>query len=153
MRTPASRTRRSRFTASLTEHGPIAANEVWDRYIAPSRWTSWAPHLTAVSARDATIRPGTTGRVTAVGVVRASFVIDEVDAASRCWSWTVRLGPIVLHLVHRVLDPGPVLDAEPERSQAPGCATQVEITGPRIVVLPYLPVMDVALRRLVSADL
>lgn len=154
MPSPAPRTHRSRFSASVTEHGPVPADEVWDRYVVPARWTSWAPHLTGVSASDAMIRPGTTGHVTAVGVVRAAFVIDEVDAASRSWSWTVRLGPIVLHLVHRVLDPEPVSDAEPGRSQAqPGSASQVVITGPRLVVLPYLPVMRLALRRLVSADL
>lgn len=145
---------RSWFTASLTEQGPVAADEVWDRYVVPARWTRWAPHLTAVSASDPTIRPGTTGCVTAVGFVRAAFVVDEVDAASRRWSWTVRLGPIVLHLVHRVLDPTPLPEAGPGRSQGPpGCATRVEITGPRLVVLPYLPVMGFALRRLVSADL
>ncbi|WP_168582816.1 SRPBCC family protein [Gephyromycinifex aptenodytis] len=154
MHIPAPHTHRSRFTASLTEQGPVAADEVWDRYVVPSRWTSWAPHLTAVNASEPTIHPGTTGSVTAAGVVRASFVVDEVDAARRRWSWTVRLGPIVLHLVHRVLDPGSLADAGPGRSQVqPGCTTQVEITGPRLVVLPYLPVMSFALRRLVSADL
>lgn len=65
------------------------------------------------------------------------FAIDEVDEASRTWSWHVRLGIVDLHLDHFVT------------AIADGSATKLTIRGPAVLVLPYAPIAQLALNRLV----
>jgi hypothetical protein len=55
----------------------------------------------------------------------------------RTWSWRVRSGPVTLPLTPAVLAVGD------------GTQTTLEIDGPAFVVLPYAPVAEVALQRLV----
>ncbi|MTB71185.1 SRPBCC family protein [Arsenicicoccus cauae] len=119
--------------------GAAAPEVVWERYSTPTRWTQWAPHLTGVQASTPVIRAGTTGTVTALHVVRARFVVTEVDEAARSWSWTVRTGPVRLHLEHTVTG-----------ARDCGTSTGLSVEGPGLVVAAYLPIAARALQRLVT---
>lgn len=125
-------------TVSTSARGPVPPREVWRRYAVVALWSSWAPHLTRVEASDEVIRPGTTGRVWALGVVPARFVVDVVDPAAMTWAWTVRCLGLTLCLHHTVL-PG----------RGHGTRTALRIRGPWWAVMPYRPVAWWALRRLV----
>ena len=81
--------------------------------------------------------PALTGRVHGLFGVTADFEVLSVDEMLRTWSWRVRSGPATLTLHHAVLE------------VAEGTQTTLEIEGPAVVVLPYAPVAQVALRRLV----
>lgn len=126
-------------------HGPAAPEEAWERYLHPERWTTWAPHLTSVAASTAVLRRGTTGTVTALGVVPARFEVLSVDPESRSWSWAVRVGPVELVLHHSLSS----LSARAGGSDAPGTAAGITMTGPWPVLTAYRPLMRRALRRLV----
>lgn len=115
--------------------GPAPVTTVWERYLRPELWTGWAPHLTRVRATSRTIVPGTSGTVTALGVVPARFEIRHVDPGERSWSWLVRVGPIRLVLHHRV-----------------GTLARIRMKGPWPVLLSYRPLMRWAMRRLVSGE-
>ncbi len=137
--------------------GPAPASVVWERYAVPSRWAGWAPHIRGVEIRGVEIRgagirgvgtrgagaaadriaPGLGGRVRGPLGLRVAFVVTDVDERRRTWSWDVRLGPLRVHLRHGV-DPDPG-----------GTATWLAVRGPAPVVVAYLPVARVALRRLV----
>ena len=78
----------------LSASGSLPADEAWQRYTRPARWTEWAPHLREIDYSEPVIRPGTSGRVTGVGGVVAEFQIDAVDEKARTWSWSVRSGPL-----------------------------------------------------------
>jgi hypothetical protein len=123
----------------VTGAAPVAA--VWERYAVPARWAGWAPHLRGVEmpgdTRGGRIAPGLGGRVRGPLGLRVTFVVADVDERRRTWSWDVRLGPLRMHLRHGV-DPDPG-----------GAATWLAVRGPAPVVLAYLPVARVALRRLV----
>jgi hypothetical protein len=81
--------------------------------------------------------PGLIGRVHGLFGVTADFEVLTVDEALRTWSWRVRSGPVTLTLHHAVL------------GAAEGTRATLEIEGPALVVLPYAPVAQVALRGLV----
>lgn len=119
--------------------GPLPPEQVWERYVVPARWSGWAPQIRAVDASAPRIAPGVDGRVRGPLGVRVSFVVAEVDALARTWSWDVRLGPLRMHLRHGV-------DADPA-----GTATWLLVRGPALAVTAYLPVARSALRRLVRA--
>jgi Polyketide cyclase / dehydrase and lipid transport len=117
--------------------GPVPTAQVWERYAVPARWPDWAPQIRGVEATAGRIAPGVTGRVRGPLGVRVSFVVAEVDAKARTWSWDVRFGPLRMHLRHGVdVDPG-------------GTATWLVVRGPALAVAAYLPVARYALRRLV----
>ena len=59
----------------------------------------------------------------------------------RVWVWTVRKGPLTLHLTHRVVPEGD------------GCRTTLEMAGPLPVLLGYAPLARLALGRLVRPQL
>lgn len=130
-----------RRPVSLTVHGPICPNEAWDRYARPGRWSSWAPHITSATATTEVIGEGTKGRVVVLGVLRMRFVVTGVDHAARRWAWRVRCGPLVVKLYH---------DITPSTLSPGGSTTHVQMTGPRPLVLGYVPLMRWALHRLVS---
>jgi hypothetical protein len=120
--------------------GPVAPARAWERYADPARWAGWAPQIRRVvldGAGGARIAPGLRGRVHGPAGLRVDFVVTAVDEAARTWSWTARLGPVRLHLDHGVA-------ADPR-----GTATTLVVDGPAPVVLAYLPVTRLALRRLV----
>lgn len=126
--------------ATFTVHqtGDADAPTVWQRYLHPQLWPTWAPQISSVDCVDGAIRAGSTGVVHAVLGVRVPFEVTEVDPAARRWSWIARLPlGITLRLTHTV-------DAV-----AFGTTTGLAVTGPALIVLGYLPVASVALRKLV----
>ncbi|QGU04181.1 Polyketide cyclase / dehydrase and lipid transport [Corynebacterium comes] len=123
-------------------HGPASPDVAWERYLHPERWITWAPHLNSVAASTPVLQRGTTGTVTALGVVTARFQVLSVDPESRSWSWVVRVGPVELVLHHS-------LRARAAGRAAPGTTAGITMTGPWPVLMAYRPLMRRALRRLV----
>jgi len=127
-------------TSTLTLHasGPVAPGEAWDRYLRTERWSQWAPQIRDVESDAPLIAAGVTGRVRAPLGIAVPFRVTEVDDAARRWSWTVRVGPIALVLLHWVSD-GP--DG--------GSTTGLRMRGPLPVLAGYAPLAQLALSRLV----
>ncbi|WP_051749962.1 hypothetical protein [Phycicoccus jejuensis] len=71
----------------LSATGPLAPEHAWARYTEPRRWSVWSPQIREVDYPLAVIEPGTHGRVRGVGGVVAVFTVDEVDHATRTWSY------------------------------------------------------------------
>ncbi len=118
---------------TLTATGGADPAEVWERYAEPGRWSSWSPQIRLVSTSER-IRPGLRGRVDGV----LPFVVLDVDEAARRWSWVAGHRPLRVHLEHAVV--------AAER----GTRTTLTLVGPPWLVLPYLPLAQLALHRLVS---
>lgn len=121
----------------LTATGAAPVDEVWDRYVRPSRWPQWSPQIRSVQTSDERLRAGLTGRVHGPFGVRVGFTVDAVDEAARTWSWRVHVGPIVLRLHHAV------------RASEGDTRTDLDVDGPLPVVLGYAPLAQWALQRLV----
>ena len=117
--------------------GQLHPHAVWERYANPSEWPSWAPQIRWVECAQDRLLPGLTGRVHGLFGVTADFEVLTVDEGRRTWSWRTRSGPVRLTLHHAVLE------------VSAGTQTTLEIDGPAFAVLPYAPVAQVALRRLV----
>ena len=125
-------------TFTLHQTGRADASTVWQRYLHPRLWPTWSPQISSVECADDAIAAGSTGVVHAVLGVRVPFEVTEVDGAAMRWSWIARLPlGIELALTHTV-------DAV-----AFGTTTGLVVTGPAPVVLGYLPVATLALRKLV----
>lgn len=121
--------------------GPAAVEDAWERYADPALWSTWAPQIRSVDVdqEDATrIRPGLTGTVHAAFGVDVRFTITEVDEAARTWAWTAHPPGFTMHLTHTV------------ESHSTGTRTGLEVDGPAVASLAYLPVARLALRRLVA---
>jgi hypothetical protein len=120
--------------------GPCPVDEVWDRYVRPGRWSQWSPQIRGVSYPAEMIAPGTGGVVHGPAGVRVGFRILDVEAAGpvRSWSWVVSVGGVRLRLWHDV-----------EEAGDGGSRTTLTVQGFGPVVVLYLPVAKVALRRLV----
>lgn len=129
-----------RVTRQLTVAGPRNPGDVWDRYVRPERWPEWSPQIRTVGYPHELLTPATTGVVHGPAGVRVPFRIDDVDGSGpeRAWSWTVAAAGLRLVLRHTV------------RADGAGTRTGLSVTGPAPVVLLYLPVAGIALRRLVS---
>ena len=125
---------------ALTLHatGPLAPDEVWERYAVPARWPDWAPQITGVEVPVSRLAAGVRGRVRGPLGVTLPFVVDTVDETARRWSWTVSLGPVQVHLLHWVAE-GP--DG--------GSTTGLRISGPAPLVVGYAPLAHLAIGRLV----
>lgn len=120
--------------------GRLDPDAAWERYAVPAAWSSWSPQIRRVEASGARIVEGMAGVVHGPIGLLVSFEVLRVDERRRWWSWRVHAGPVVLRLEHEVL-------ARPDG----GSDTTLDVDGPALVVLAYLPVATVALRRLVSA--
>jgi hypothetical protein len=127
-------------TTTLHATGPVDPAEAWDRYLHPARWSSWSPQITGVDTAAEEIAQGVTGRVLGPVGISVPFLVDEVDAATRRWRWTVQVGPARLTLLHWVAD-GP--DG--------GTTTGLRVRGPLPLVLGYAPAALLALHGLVRA--
>jgi hypothetical protein len=125
-------------SAPLEVTGPAEPQVAWDRYLEPARWSSWSPQIRSVTSSDDRLVTGTSGQVRGPLGLAVPFVVDAVDEAARTWSWTVRPGPLVLRLHHGV-----------RPAAAGGSLTWLVVEGPAPVVLGYLPLAGLALRRLV----
>lgn len=119
--------------------GPAAPDVVWERYAVPARWSGWAPHIRRVETPAARIAPGVRGRVHGLAGPAVAFVVTDVDEPARTWAWAVTLGPLRMHLTHGV-EPDPA-----------GTATWLTLRGPAPAVVAYVPVVRLALARLVRA--
>jgi len=126
------------ITMTLHATGSVAPAEAWDRFSVVSRWPGWAPQITGVEAGAERIQQGLTGTVRGPLGVPLHFVVDEVDDASRQWTWSVFAGPVRLQLRHWV-------------SAAPGggTTTGTRVRGAAPLVLGYAPLALLALQRLV----
>ena len=117
--------------------GRASAGEAWERYAQVALWPGWSPQIRLVICSSSRIRTGATGRVHGPLGFGVDFVVDSVDEEARRWVWTVRKGPVVLQLHHRVV---PVGD---------GARTTLTMVGPLPVLLGYAPLARLALGRLV----
>ena len=125
-------------TFTLHQTGRADASTVWQRYLHPRLWRTWSPQISSVECADDAIAEGTTGVVHAVLGVSVPFRVTEVDSDAMRWSWIARLPlGVELRLTHTVDD------------VAFGTTTGLVVTGPAPVVLGYLPVATLALRKLV----
>ena len=125
-------------TVRLRATGAAAPAVAWERYAVLAAWPTWAPHLTGADASAPRLATGVSGRVHVLGLLRLPFTVTAADHPSRRWSWVVRLGPLRLALEHGV-DPHPR-----------GSRTWLVMHGPTAVLLAYVPIAWVALRRLVA---
>jgi hypothetical protein len=117
--------------------GPLPAGQAWERYVVPANWPRWAPHIRTVDVDADRLAPGVTGRINDALGVHVSFLVTAVDERRRTWAWDARVGPVRMHLRHGV-------EEHPR-----GSATWLTVRGPAVVVVPYLPLARLALRRLV----
>lgn len=120
----------------LEARGPAPVEEVWDRYATLARWPEWSPQISRVEAGADRLALGVRGRVWLVGVLSLPFTVTSCRPEDRIWSWRVRLGPVTLDLEHAVHPAGS------------GARTTLAMTGPAVVLAPYAPLAQVALRRL-----
>lgn len=128
-------------TVSTAVDGGADVDAAWARYRQPSRWPGWSPQLSAVDVDGPDrLLPGLRGTVRGPVPPALPFEVTAVDEPARTWSWTVHLGPVPLHLEHGV---EPLADR-------PGCRATLRLTGPWPLVLGYLPLARLALRRLVQ---
>jgi hypothetical protein len=123
---------------TLRAKGPADAGTAWERYAEFARWPSWAAQISRVEASAERIAPGVTGTVAGPMWASADFEVDEVDETARRWSWTVRRRPLTVRLEHGV------------QEDKIGSATWLTIDGPLPFVVPYAPIAQSALRRLVA---
>ncbi len=127
----------------ITVSGPQSPDEVWDRYVRPARWSEWSPQISGVDYPLERLAPGATGRVRApLGVPVPFRVLDVTDDGPGHRSWRWRAGAFGVHVeLEHVVEPAP--------SGPGGTLTRLVLVGPAPVVVPYLPVARLALRRLV----
>ncbi len=132
---------------TLTARGTAAPDEVWDRYLRPSRWSEWSPQIRRVDVTNDRLEPGLTGTVRGPLGWGVPFRVEAVDATSsvRSWTWRVSVGPVSLRLEHTVV-PLDVGSAADERRTL----TTLQIHGPAPVVAAYAPLAQLALGRLVQ---
>ena len=129
-------------TLTLEARGSLDVHSAWERYADPDLWSTWSPQIQRVERSTPRLATGTTGTVRAGLLPRPTlpvpFTVEEVDEARREWTWSAHLGPVTLHLDHGVV------------ARGTGSSTWLRVSGPAVVVLPYLPVARLALGRLVS---
>ncbi len=118
--------------------GRLGPDAVWERYADPDAWSSWSPQIRRVEASGPRIVDGMTGVVHGPIGLLVSFEVLRVDETRHWWSWRVHAGPVVLLLEHEVL-------ARPDG----GSDTTLQVQGPALVVLAYLPLAGLALHNLV----
>jgi hypothetical protein len=123
---------------TLRARGPADVATAWERYAQFGKWPSWSPQISSVDASAERIAAGVTGTVAGPMWAAADFEIDAVDEDARTWSWTVRRKPLTVRLEHGV-----------EHDNG-GSSTWLTIDGPMPFVVPYAPIAQAALRRLVA---
>jgi hypothetical protein len=126
-------------TAGVAARGPVAPPEAWRRYAEIALWPAWSPQLRDVEPSAAVLGTGVSGRVVAPLGVWARFVVLDVDAAARRWSWRVERGPVTMTLHHGLdaLDDG-------------GTRAWLRIRGPAPLAAGYVGPAWLALHRLVT---
>lgn len=118
--------------------GPVHPDEAWDRYARPERWSQWSPQVRGVQTDSDVIAAGSAGTVRTLGGAQVRFVVLDVDARARSWTWRVRVGPLGMVLEHHL-------------RERPGGGTRAEVVmhGPWPVTRLYRLPATLALHRLV----
>lgn len=132
-------------TLGASASGPLSADEVWERYARPSLWSTWAPQIRRVEVDADRLSGGERGQVHGPLGLSVDFVVDVWDDDARRWTWTVtprlprpRGVPVpTLRLEHGV------------EAAGEGSRTWLRVSGPALVVVPYLAPARLALHRLV----
>lgn len=119
---------------TLTTSGAATTEQVWQRYVTPELWPTWAPHIRRVTCADERVRAGSSGVVHGPAGLRVPFEVLVVDEVERRWSWRVGR-PIGITMDHGV-------DDDPEGARA--------WVGLPLALAAYAPVARLALRRLVQ---
>lgn len=132
-----------RITMEITidATGSAPAGAVWERFMDPDRWSSWAPQIQGVEYSGYRLTADTSGRVRGPLWTRIDFEVTSVDEAGWTWSWNAWLKhrSLGLHLTHGV------------SSRQEGSRTWLTVVGSPAFVLPYAPVAKLALMQLVRA--
>jgi hypothetical protein len=133
---------------TLRADGTAHPDEVWSRYLHPSRWPEWSPQIRRVDVDGDRLVPGSVGTVRGPLDVGVPFRVLEVDPDSviRSWSWRVTVGPISLRLEHAVIPLDRAGSTDPDVYRT---ATTLGIHGPAPVVVAYAPLAQLALAKLV----
>ena len=129
----------------LAASGPRDPDDVWERYARPELWSTWSPQISRVEVDVERIAEGTTGHVVGPLGISVDFEVDVWHEETRRWTWTVRPrlpGPSVVPSPQLRLDHGVVRAGD-------GTLTWLRVSGPALVVVPYLLPARVALHRLV----
>lgn len=122
--------------------GPVDPDEAWDRYARPERWRQWSPQVRHVDMDSDVIAAGSAGTVRTIGGAQVRFVVLDVDARARSWTWRVRVGPVGMVLEHHLV---PLPEG--------GTSAEVVIHGSWPVARLYRLPATLALHRLVRLDL
>lgn len=132
--------RRARVKITVSATGSIDADRAWERYMNPDLWPQWAPQIQGVETEADRLSAGTRGTVKGPLGFAVDFEVDEVNEAAWTWSWHAwwQNRILGLQLEHGVL------------RTATGTKTWLTVHGTPPLVLPYLPVAQFALTRLVA---
>lgn len=123
---------------TLQSTGTAEAPEVWERYMDPTAWKSWAPQIIGVEYRGERLTADSTGRVLGPLGLPIDFRVHSVDERAWTWAWSAwfQNHAIGVHLTHGVV------------SRPDGTRAWLTIDGPTLLVLPYIPVAKFALGKL-----
>lgn len=120
---------------SATGDRPFA--EVWESYVHPALWPTWAPQIRSVRCDDDVITSASRGVVHGPVLLRVPFTVESVDHGEHRWAWRVGVGPLGVRMEHGV------------EETSDGVRAWARIHLPAALALPYAPVAHLALRRLV----
>ncbi len=126
---------------TLRADGTAGSDLVWQRYVEPALWTTWAPQIRRVDSSEPRLALGVSGTV--FGVVPnlgATFDVVDFNEDEHRWAWDVVAGPARMHLEHRS-----------EERIGGGTSTLLVVDGPAVAVLTYAPVARISLEALVRA--
>ncbi|MET0197686.1 MarR family transcriptional regulator [Rhodococcus sp. RS1C4] len=119
--------------------GEARAGAVWERYMDPRQWSSWATQIVSVEYSMSRVCTQSFGRLEGPLWLRLDFEVTDVDEAG--WTWTSKVWfknrKLGLTLTHGVA------------SRPDGSRTWLTLDGPPAFVLPYLPYARCAIGRLV----
>lgn len=124
-------------TFSLHATGAADPDVVWERYVVPSLWASWSPQIRSVRVDSDRLSAGLRGAVVGPLGVKVPFAILAVDDVARTWDWEVSLLGVKIRLHHAVAP------------AAEGTRTDLHLRGPLVLLIPYLPIAQLAMLRLV----
>lgn len=124
-------------TFSLHAIGAAEPDEVWERYVVPSRWASWSPQIRSVRVDADRLSAGLRGAVVGPLGVKVPFTILAVNDQARTWEWEVAFLGVKIRLHHAV---APADE---------GTRTDLRLHGPLVLLVPYLPIAQLAMLRLV----
>lgn len=126
-------------TRTLEATGPLAPDEVWERFAVPARWPEWEAQVQRVELSTERLAPGATGRLHVGYGVALSFTVDAVDEAARRFTWTVKAGLLKLRLELSVA-----------AASGGGSTARMTASGPGPLVAGYAGQSQASLQRAVE---